>query len=307
MPKIEAIVTKSLYLHSSNYHLTLTSKQLFALLEINKKKTSVQVEWSSTKLDELISNIAARVDTYNNSPILGSCQFLVSTGGYWLDRVATKNFLQSIVANSSRSYSLPITYHAAIVGKRTQLAVGSNGTIFLTFDDGLSYGNQIMDYASCYGVKVTFFELGSRVGIDSATLRRAVAEGHAIQSHGYLHAAYDYGSRSYDWQFNDIKQSINAIASVTGIVPTYFRPPGGNRSAETYKAASANGLTLILWGASSSDTAGISSDAICANVLASVHPGASVLMHSTKPTTAEAVPCIMEGMAAKGYNMQALR
>jgi len=120
---------------------------------------------------------------------------------------------------------------------------------------------------------------------------------------------YDYGQRSYDWQYNDINQSISAITGVTGVRPTYFRPPGGNRSASTYAAASANGVNLILWGDASADATvgGLSSSTTCANVLAGAYPGASVLMHSTKSSTAEALPCIAEGLAAKGYNMQALR
>ena len=97
--------------------------------------------------------------------------------------------------------------------------------------------------------------------------------------------------------------------SVTGVRPTYFRPPGGNRSANTYNAANANGLKLILWGDSSADATvgGISSSQTCANVLAGAYPGASVLMHSVKASTANAVPCIIEGLAARGYGMQSLR
>lgn len=33
----------------------------------------------------------------------------------------------------------------------------------------------------------------------------------------------------------------------------------------------------------------------------------NILMHSTKQTTAEIVLCIIEGLAAKSYNIQALR
>ena len=173
----------------------------------------------------------------------------------------------------------------------------------------MTYANQIMNYASCFGIKVTFFEIGGRVGTDAAALQRAIAEGHAVQSHGFEHAMYDYGSRSYDWQFNDMQQSISAITSVTGVRPTYFRPPGGNRSDNTYKAAAASGLNLILWGDASRDATvgGLSSATTCANVLAGAYPGASVLMHSTHQSTADALPCVAQGLAARGYNMQALR
>jgi peptidoglycan/xylan/chitin deacetylase (PgdA/CDA1 family) len=311
LPQVQSAAGKSLLLKngSGTYQLELMPDQLLALYGISKKGSDVQAGWLSDKLDELVNNIAAKVNTNSNSPVLGACQYLSSNGGYWLDKTATKKIFTDIGVDSPRSYILPIIYHAPIIGNRTSLNSGSRGTIYLTYDDGLTYGDRIMNYVSCYGIKVTFFELGSRVGVDAAPLRRAIAEGHAVQSHGYEHAMYDYGQRSYDWQYNDISQSITAIMSVTGVRPTYFRPPGGNRSDNTYAAAGANGVKLILWGASSADSTagGISSSQTCANVLAGVYPGASVLMHSIKQTTAEALPCIAEGLAARGYNMQALR
>jgi len=286
---------------------TMTSKQLFDLLEISKKDSGVQVSWSSTKLDELVNNIATEVNTYDSSPALGACQTLVSNGGHWLDKEAVKKMFTSLGADSARSYTLPIAYSAPVIHTISPVSSGNSGTIYLTFDDGLTYGNQIMNYAACYGVKVTFFELGVLANRDATALHRAIAEGHAVQSHGYEHALYDYGQRSYDWEYNDIKQSVDTITNITGVRPTYFRPPGGNRSATTYDAASANGINLILWGVSSGDGANIGTSATCSNVLARAFSGATVLLHSSKGDSAAAVPCIIEGLAAQGYSMQALR
>lgn len=306
--QIQDIIGKTLSLKSGAYQLTQTPEQLFALLDISNMGSELQFSWSS-RLDELINDIATKVNTDDSSPVLGPCQRLISAGGHRLDKVATKKIFTDLGATSPRDYNLAIVYYSPVIGGRTSVNTGSHGTVYLTFDDGMTYANQIMNEAACYGVKVTFFEIGERVGTDAAALRRAIAEGHAVQSHGHYHAIYDYGQRSYDWQYNDINQSIADIVSVTGVRPTYFRPPGGNRSTDTYTAANANGLKLILWGVSSSDATvgGLSSSQTCANVLARVFPGASVLMHSTHASTANAFPCIVEGLAARGYNMQALR
>lgn len=307
LPKIQDIIGKTLVLKSGSYQKTLEPGQILGLLDVSKVETGVKIGWSETKLDEVISDISSHVNISVGSPALGRCQYVKSYGGNVLDKAATKKFFQELGPESPRTYTLPVSYHEPVFGERTPVAPGGRGTVYLTFDDGLLYGNQIMDYASCYGVKVTFFELGSRVGIDAAGLRRAIAEGHAVQSHGFEHAVYDYGTRAYDWQLNDIAQSISTIMSITGIRPTYFRPPGGNRSANTYTAAAANGINVILWGATASDSSGIGSSKICSNVLSGAFPGASILMHSSKQTTASAVPCIVEGLAARGYSMKALR
>lgn len=306
---IQSMVGKAVSVKASNYQQTLDSKQLLSLLDIVKKGTEIQVSWSSSRLDDLVNGIADKINTYNGSPALGGCQYLVSSGGNWLDKTSAKKIFTDLGADSSRDYTLPVNYYAPVISTINPVAYGSSGTIFLTFDDGMTYADQIMNYASCYGVKVTFFEIGQRAGSDAVQLKRAIAEGHAVQSHGYEHAMYDYGDRSYDWQNNDISQSISTIMGITGVRPTYFRPPGGNRSDNTYKAAAANGVNLILWNDASRDATvgGLSSATTCANVLAGAYPGASVLMHSTHQSTANAVPCIIEGLAARGYNMQALR
>lgn len=303
----KAMVGESITLNNGSYHETISPAQLFAMLDVTKSDSKIKVEWSSSKLDSLVTDIAAKVDTYNSASTIGSCQRVKSVGGNRLDRVATKKIFSDLGTNGVRSYNLKVDYYDSTVETIKPVSGGSSGIVYLTFDDGLTYGNQIMNYAACYGIKVTFFELGSRVDTDAAALRRAVAEGHAVQSHGFEHAIYDYGTRSYDWQYNDIAKSISEIVRITGVRPTYFRPPGGNRTSVTYDAAAANGVKLILWGATSADTTGFGSSWICSQVLAGAFDGASILMHSTKSTTAAAVPCIIEGLAAKGYSMQALR
>jgi len=306
--EIQSIVGTPLSLIRGSYSKILSSEQLLALLDISKNDSGVQVGWSSSRLDDLVNGVASDVNTYNGGPALGGCQRLISSGGNWLNKIATKNYIMGINADSNRTYDLPVDYYGPSIKDMSPVSGGGSGVIYLTFDDGMTYANQIMNYAACYGVKVTFFEIGNRAGTDSAILGRAVSEGHAVQSHGFEHAPYDYGSRSYDWQFNDMKQSIDAITAITGVRPTYFRPPGGNRTSVTYDAAAANSLKLILWGVSSADTvASFGSSTICANVLAGAFSGASILMHSSKQKTADAVPCIIEGLAAKGYSMQALR
>ncbi len=309
LPAVQALIGQPLSLTNGAYNKTLAPDQLLAMLTISKSDAGVQVNWSPAKLDELANNIATDVNTYNSAPALGACQYVISSGGNWSDKDATKKIITDLGDGKPRSYSLPVAYHGSAVGTRKPVAPG-NKTIYLTYDDGMTYADTIMNYAACYGVKVTFFEIGERAaGSDAPALRRAIAEGHAVQSHAHYHAAYDYGTRSYDWQYNDISQSITDIMSITGVRPTYFRPPGGNHSANTASAAAANNIRMILWDDSSRDATvgGISSAETCANVLAGAYNGASVLMHSTHYSTAEAMPCIVEGLAARGYDMQALR
>jgi peptidoglycan-N-acetylmuramic acid deacetylase len=165
-----------------------------------------------------------------------------------------------------------------------------------------------MNLAGCYKIKVAFFVIGQRASADAGAMRLAIANGHGVQSHGYEHAAYDYASgHSYSWQYNDIRKSVNAITVITGIRPTYFRPPGGNHNENTRKAAAANGVRMILWNTTSIDTVTYAPSQICRNVIYHLTSSGTVLMHSTKSSTVAALPCIIKGIANAGYSMAALR
>jgi peptidoglycan/xylan/chitin deacetylase (PgdA/CDA1 family) len=309
LPAINGLAGRLITFKSASYTRTVSSEELLSFLTVSKEPgKTLTVGWDEAKLDALAADIAGHVDTFT-TPALGNCEVLVSSGGTRLDRKAVKDAITSLGADKPTTYALKTYAVAAKTRSRSAVAItGTKGVVYLTYDDGMTFGSTIMNYAACYGVKVTFFEIGARVGTDAALLQRAIAEGHAVQSHGYTHAVKDYGSgHDYTWQFNDIKQSIDAITDVTGVRPTYFRPPGGNRTADTYAAAANNGLKLILWSVTSADTSGNTSSDVCRNVLNGAKAGYNVLMHSSKQKTANAMPCIVEGLAARGYSMQALR
>jgi len=306
--EVSSMFSEPMTFEKGNYKKTLIPQDILNMLDISKDSSGVHVNWITGKVDDLVKNIAKDVNVHNGSPLIGTCQRVIGTGGALLDENATKKIFSDLKAGSSHTYSLPIINSAASIKNITPVS-GGDKVIYLTFDDGMTYAGKIMDYAACYGIKVTFFEIGTRAEADAPALKRAIAEGHAVQSHGFEHAIFDYGTRSYDWQVNDIKKSIEVIEGITGVRPTYFRPPGGNKTAQTYQAADANKIKLVLWTDASRDAApsGVTSEVTCNYVLAGAFSGATVLMHSTNQSTSEAIPCIVEGLASKGYSMQAFR
>ncbi|PIF01756.1 MAG: polysaccharide deacetylase, partial [Propionibacterium sp.] len=64
--------------------------------------------------------------------------------------------------------------------------------IFLTFDDGpSSLTPKILDVLKAEKVPATFFVLGKEAPKNKSTLRRMIAEGHAVTIHSYSHN-YNY-------------------------------------------------------------------------------------------------------------------
>jgi peptidoglycan/xylan/chitin deacetylase (PgdA/CDA1 family) len=309
LSQVREIVKESLFFSYGQKSWEVGSKKLTEMLSITVNQDgSPHIGWSKSKLDGLISSFAAGTNSDNSAPKLGRCETLVWAGGYRLDKDGAKAIFENLEVNSPRSYSLKVDHFGSTIQKITPVKKGTKGTIFLTFDDAMSYSGRIMNLAGCYKIKVTFFIIGQRASADAAMMRLAIANGHGVQSHGYEHAAHDYASgHSYNWQYNDIRKSVNAITAITGIRPRYFRPPGGNHNDNTSKAAAANGVRMILWNTTSIDTVTYAPSQICSNVVYRLVSGGTVLMHSTKSSTVAALPCIIRGVARVGYSMSALR
>jgi len=103
----------------------------------------------------------------------------------------------------------------------------------LTFDDGLGDGpggkltTAILDVLAEHNVKATFFLLGSNIAGREAVVRRMVAEGHEIASHGYAHL--HYWKVSPFRALTDLRHGWEVIDTTLGmsrgVYP--FRPPYG--------------------------------------------------------------------------------
>lgn len=202
---------------------------------------------------------------------------------------------------------------------------------FLTFDDGVSkYTDTILDILNEYGVKATFFPNWKKN--NAAKYRRIVSEGHTIGNHTYSHD-WDTLYKIMDGQtaedradflLLDIQKLQTEILENTGVLPTFFRFPGGSdatiRNAEdvipvAIPQVKEMGLIYCDWNVDSGDASsskGLSSDQIVKNVMNRVYKGngtlrspAVILMHDTgtKGTTVEALPRIIEGLVAKGYTI----
>ncbi|KAJ4422198.1 hypothetical protein N0V82_003168 [Gnomoniopsis sp. IMI 355080] len=113
------------------------------------------------------------------------------------------------------------------------------GTLALTFDDGpWSYTSDLLDLLKRKGVRATFFVCGSNMAEGQLTgyghpelLRRMVTSGHQIGSHTWAHAnpaALSRSDMSRQMYLNE-----QALVGVLGILPTYFRPPYIEWSAQT--------------------------------------------------------------------------
>jgi peptidoglycan/xylan/chitin deacetylase (PgdA/CDA1 family) len=177
--------------------------------------------------------------------------------------------------------------------------------VALTFDDGggATAWFWILRELRDGHAKGTFFPIGQYVG--GYAKREAgltVADSMAIGSHSWSHPYFtklsDAAIRAQlrqtdDVWWNDFKAST---------VP-YLRPPYGAYNAHVLAIAGQMGYSrIIMWDVDSNDWTNPGVGAIVRNVLTHVRNGSIIVLH-TRGKTPKALPLIIAGLRARGYQM----
>ncbi len=183
---------------------------------------------------------------------------------------------------------------------------GAGRRVALTFDDGgAGPWASMLNTLKAYHAHATFFPLGSYAQASPSLMRRTVAEGHALGSHGWTHTEMtrqSQGAVHAEWIRSEAPWWNAADATP---VP-YCRPPYGSYNSATLAASGSAGFTrVILWDVDPQDWSEPGSSVIAQRVLSHVHPGAIVCMH-LRGQTAAALPAILSGLRARAYKAVSL-
>ncbi len=203
--------------------------------------------------------------------------------------------------------------------------LGQTKRVYLTFDDGPT-GNitpQVLDVLRRYNVKATFFEVGSLIKANPDAARRVYEEGHLIANHSNGHN-YEKLYASEEAFINEINECYENIKAVTGEAEPFklVRFPGGSYDSDGDKYSSVKqqcketlkqyGFYYCDWNASSGDADGKMKDArqLLDFMTVNIYDDNNVvvLMHdaSTKQTTVDALPMIIQYFIDNGYTFHRL-
>jgi peptidoglycan-N-acetylglucosamine deacetylase len=168
----------------------------------------------------------------------------------------------------------------------TLSGMSPTGHVALTYDDGPDTRStpSFLELLAAHQVRATFFVLGAHVGT-GGLLREMVALGHEIAVHGWDHAPT---VRRDPFRIRDeLTRTRDVVEDLTGAHVTWYRPPYGWVTRETFCAARAAGLQLVLWSAWGRDwRRAATADSIEATVRTQLRPGGTVLLHDSDRTSA---------------------
>jgi peptidoglycan/xylan/chitin deacetylase (PgdA/CDA1 family)/uncharacterized caspase-like protein len=187
-------------------------------------------------------------------------------------------------------------------------------TVLLTFDDGPHgrYTDEILEILKRYQAQAVFFHLGRNLGsVDAqgqvkagpgmATAKRVLQAGHVLANHSYSH------SQMPKLQTADMQREAadtEALLNATGRTPSaLFRFPYGARNAQTLSALDALKLRSMMWNIDSMDWADPVPKSIAQRVLDQVsqYGRGIVLFHDIQAKTVQALPAVLDQLAAEGY------
>lgn len=183
--------------------------------------------------------------------------------------------------------------------------------IGLTFD--ISWGEKtpepILDILREKGVKATFFLSSPWAAKHEDLVKRMVADGHEIASHGNRHV--DLNTLSPGEIEREIMSAHEVLQQITGQKISLLRPPNGAYDNKLISVSQRLGYQVIQWSVDSLDWKRPGPEAVIHNVLNGLPnghgagPGDIILFHASDsaPDTIKALPVVIDQLRAKNYQL----
>jgi peptidoglycan/xylan/chitin deacetylase (PgdA/CDA1 family) len=173
--------------------------------------------------------------------------------------------------------------------------------VSLTFDDGPDdeHTPEVLRILARESVKATFFVVGHLAAEFPEQIRMMVADGHEVGNHSWDHP--NLTTLSPDEITNQVERTNAAIKAAGAPPPRLFRAPYG---ATTDWVCEHIPMPLVNWDVDPNDWEDNAHPvAVTNHILGSSTAGSIVLLHSINPTTVEALPDIIAGLRAGGYEL----
>lgn len=177
--------------------------------------------------------------------------------------------------------------------------------VALSFD--AAWGNldtaQILDILAQYNVHVTFFMTGEWVEKYPEDVKNIAAAGHDLANHSENHL--EMSKLSVSEIKDELMCAHDRVKELTGVEMNLFRPPYGDYDNELVTTANECNYYTIQWSVDSLDWKDYGTESIIDTVVnhKNLDNGAIILMHNGATYTAEALPKVIEGLQAKGYEI----
>ncbi|MBD0384015.1 delta-lactam-biosynthetic de-N-acetylase [Paenibacillus sedimenti] len=182
--------------------------------------------------------------------------------------------------------------------------------LYLTFDNGYEQGytGKILDVLKEKQVPAIFFVTGHYIKTEPDLLKRMTQEGHLIGNHSWSHP--DMSQISPERIQKELDQVKSSVEAVTGQKEMrYLRTPRGIFNGQSLAVSRQLGYTNVFWSIAYRDWEPNNQkgwEYAYKNVMAQLHPGAVILLHSVSKDNTEALGKIIDDARSQGYQFKSL-
>ena len=188
-------------------------------------------------------------------------------------------------------------------GGITHFKPGGNYAL-LTFDDGPHplLTPKLLDVLKAKKARCTFFVQGSRAADHPEILKRMVAEGHEVASHGWLHTSIT--QLRQDELAQQLQHTSKTIEQIVGKRPVAYRPPHGhtNKTINAWIATEMQ-VKVLLWSLDSLDWENRDAAFITSHLVSKTRPGDVILAHDVSPQMVAATEGVISGLQQAGFEL----
>jgi len=226
--------------------------------------------------------------------------------------------------NPPRGPRLPVLGELAPAPRVLLGAVTAQKVVALTFDLDMNAGmaaaaragavwinKDALSYLETRNIHATVFMTGMWAEVYPTLARELAANPNfEIGDHSYSHPAFHLPCYRLDGvsraeEARQIQLAQQAIERSTGVLPKYFRFPGGCYDRQALDLVHAAGLIPVQWNVNSIDAFNTYPQQIVSTVLSEVRPGSIIVMHlhgrANAPSTGPALRLIIPELEKRGY------
>ena len=182
--------------------------------------------------------------------------------------------------------------------------------LYLTFDNGYEQGytGKILDVLKEKQVPAIFFVTGHYIRTEPELLKRMAQEGHLIGNHSWSHPDMSQiSAERIQKELNQVKDEVKALTGQKEM--RYLRAPRGIFNGQSLAVSQGLGYTNVFWSVAYRDWEPKHQkgwEYAYKNVMAQLHPGAVILLHSVSKDNTEALAKIIDDAKSKGYQFKSL-
>jgi peptidoglycan-N-acetylglucosamine deacetylase len=198
------------------------------------------------------------------------------------------------------------THTGAWFGHQVSHGPRDRNEVALTFDDGPNSTATvpILDALDARGAKGTFFVVGKAVVARPDLARVAVRRGHLVGNHSYRHDSKGW----LDPRYPELARTQRAVGRDLGVCPAFYRAPHGQHTPFLTRVVGRHGMTMIGWDVSAGDWKATNARHLADLIVGKARAGSIIDLHdgldgrvdADRTVLVQALPMILDGLAAKG-------